>query len=125
MATCVAILSASMILQIVKTGPLVLHVPATVLSHGRPEPRQMEPYLIFLAEVRRAVRPGTAVSVVAPTDDPNLLVAIGQLPENVVVMPDEAAAGAHVDYVAIFRCPRLAGRVVARWPDGCLRRGVS
>ncbi|HET9793635.1 MAG TPA: hypothetical protein VFS34_04160 [Thermoanaerobaculia bacterium] len=125
-ATCIAILFAEMIRQIARTGPLTFHAPSTVLSNGRPEPRQMAPYLAFLSEVRRSLPPGAAVSVVAPADDPNLLVAIGQLPKNRVVLPDEAAAAARVDYVAVYRCAasRDAPADAIRWPDGCLRRGA-
>jgi hypothetical protein len=83
---------------IVSRGPVELTLPATVVSNGPPGQRELEGYLLFLADVRRSVPAGASVAVLRP--DPEFLwgtfdhrVAIGQLPEN-DVLPLQAVLGA-------------------------------
>jgi hypothetical protein len=70
-------------------GPIEMRAPASVVSNSHPAQRGLEPYLLFLADVRRRIPPGASVAVLGPDStflagNFDYLVAFGQLPQNVV-----------------------------------------
>jgi len=110
MALGAAALFAALIRQIVATGPLTLRRPPTVLSNGRPEPAAFAPYLSFLSVVRKELPPGAVVAILLPADDPDLLIATGQLPSNPIIRAGEPAWEKRAAYIAAYEQPLPAGR---------------
>jgi hypothetical protein len=111
--------------QLAETGPLTLRKPPTVLSNGRPEPRGISPYLLFLADLRRVTTPGAVIAILPPGDDANLLIATGQLPRNRVIPPgDSATLAGRASFLAAYGRPvsPRVGRLASLLTNGFLYR---
>ena len=72
-------------------GPIEWKSPATVVSNGNPASLDHEPFLLFLQSMRRRLPAGATVVVLSPEsareppDGISYLLAVGQLPEQVVL----------------------------------------
>jgi len=84
---CIAVLFALMCREVVGRGPLSFHAPATVLSNCLPAQRASEPFILFLREVASRVPARATVALripEGPNIGPTFLIAVGQLPRQVV-----------------------------------------
>ena len=70
--------------EVVAHGPLRLEQPATILSNAARVQKETEPYVVFLHWVAPRVPPGAKLAVRTP-NDLWYFVALGQLPDQVVV----------------------------------------
>jgi hypothetical protein len=131
---CLAVLAAASIFFLVsfaqlirRRGPVEMRAPATVISNGHVAQRPLEPYLLFLAEIRRLLPVGASVAVIGPASElgpMDYLVAIGQLPRNIVEPRQDLHKGERevprfvAVYVQEFRDDRY--RMIAVVPSGHL-----
>jgi len=120
--TAAGLLFGLLLASILRHGPLTLAAPATPLSHSEPAEQSSVPYLLFLREVSSRVPRGSSIVVLDATGEIGYMLAIGQLPEQIVMHPSvliPGAPGAPPDWVARFggdfRDPRftLAARLEA------------
>ena len=70
--------------EVAARGPLTLRPPATVLSNAAKVQRETEPFVLFLHWVASRVPAGATLAIRTP-NDLHYFVALGQLPEQVVV----------------------------------------
>ena len=125
--TVAAVLFGLLVAHIVRHGPLTLVPPKTPLSHTEPAQQASEPYLLFLREVGSRVPAGSTIVVVEETGEIGYLLAVGQLPDQ-IVRHRSALSGdssrALPDWVACFDGafddPRF--ELDARLPNGVLYR---
>ncbi len=120
----VALLFAATAGKILATGPLTLSRPTTILSNGNPITQQSAPYLVFLAEARRALPEGTLVAVATPESlngvgSLDYLIAIGQLPR-CRVMPLQGSARR----LGFFGNPRYVAAYAIELKDARLRVAI-
>jgi hypothetical protein len=119
--------------EIAAHGPLTLKPPATILSNAAKVQRETEPFLLFLHWVAPRVPAGATLAIRTP-NDLHYFVALGQLPEQVVVpatgvggpLAAEAAAPAPEWVACYFANLDDPGyhRVATYEPNGSLyRRG--
>ena len=70
--------------EIRSRGPLVLRAPATVVSNGLPPQKASVGYFLCLDKFRPRLQRGDRVSIVSPEYPAPFLIAVGQLPDQVV-----------------------------------------
>ncbi len=122
-------LTGLLALQIVRSGPLKLEAPRTVLSQTLPA---LEELILFLREVSRRTPGGATIAILQGKEGVSVyrsvmvsMLAAGQLPRQHVVHADSfEIAIRSAEYIAVFGGsaddPRLA--LLARLPRGGLYR---
>jgi hypothetical protein len=124
-----AVLVGLLAAQIVRRGPLELRAPRTVLSNSHPAQKAHEPYLLFLREVRSIIPRNAAITVIPtdPTDITQYLIALGQLPEQRVLLPPVLGGpqpgtvpGPHFFAAQAADLPSGPYRLIRRLPGGNL-----
>ena len=123
LALAFALTAGSLAFRVLRSAPLSLHLPPTILTNAHPASRPVSAYLIFLAAVRKVVPAGAGVRIVAPRDPTgdaamNFEVAVGQLPEQRVRPGDSPPEPG--EWVAVYPAGALPGAPLRRLRGGDL-----
>jgi hypothetical protein len=100
--------------------------PATIVDHVGPNKHETRDALVLLPKVRPLLPRGARVTCFEPGNAdtmPDFFVAVGQLPQQIVVSP----SGEPPEYVIAIRKPldNSAYRVIAEFPEGRLYKAGS